>query len=126
MKKKPTYIIAALVVVVVAAVLVAQAPDDPPLGHPGISEDDPRWLRLNEVIAAAEAKAEIPRVEIDPFEARQALREVVETADDGDIVAFYKTVNRVASERAHFKAAIHRVEGMIEDIKGRDGQPPAR
>ncbi len=129
MKKTTVVLVVLVLVALVAAVLIAQAPDEPTLpsgGHQGISEDDPRWLKLNRTIALAEAARKIPRVEIDPFEARQALREVVETADDGDIVAFYKVVDRIAGERAQFKAAIQAVEDVLDDIKGRDGQPPVR
>ena len=127
-KKKITLAALAVLLAGAAAFVVAQQPEGV-LDHAhGISEDDPRWLHLERVVAQAEAMRESSqaRVEVDPFDARRSLQQLIDDADDGDIVAYYKMVRRVADQRNQFKAAIAGAQEALDNARNRNERPPAR
>ncbi len=68
---------------------------------------------------AREPTPHVPKVEIDAFEARQALLNMVDNADDGDVIAFYKVVYRTNTERQQIKSTLNTIRGRIEEMRDR-------
>ena len=73
---------------------------------------------IQELIARIQERrnggGEPPRVEIDAFEARRALQEFIDNADDADVVAYYKTVRSTREKRNEIKAQLQSLRTQIE------------
>ena len=61
-------------------------------------------------------QAEEPKVEVDPFDARQALQQMINEADDDEIVSYYRAFREVRQRQQDFEAAVAGLTARMGDL----------
>lgn len=68
----------------------------------------------------------VARVRLDPFEARRALQEMIDKADDRDVVAFYRVVADIKEQRDTARDRIESLRRRMDAARNTSRErPPA-
>lgn len=100
------------VVVIIVSGAVAQGPQEDWIGKKhGMSKEHAAELQR------FLAMKDVPMVDIDPFDARDAMRQMIETAGDDEIVAIYRASVQALEARADIVSRLDELRGRLERMR---------